>query len=366
MRACKNLSYPIKIVFDRVRGFAILSKRPTIADLAAAAGVSIATVDRVLNRRHPVRGPTAERVLAAAEAIGFHAAPLLKQRVGERPAWRFGFLLLRRGDAFYQQLAQALEAAARRCATARVTPLVDYMDEGAPAFPAERIRALGRRADALAVVAVDHPHVSEAIAELRASGVPTFAIITDLTAEARAGYIGRDNRKEGRTAAWMITRTARRPGRIGILVGSHRYLCQETAEISFRSYVREHAPDFTVLEALVNLEDRRIARAATEDLLARHRDLVGIYVAGGGQEGVVEAVRVDGADRGLAIVCNDLMPATRAGLIDGILTAVIATDCAEVARRTVEAMAAAAADPPGPARPQEILVPFDLLIAENL
>ncbi|MFZ0206355.1 MAG: helix-turn-helix domain-containing protein, partial [Roseiarcus sp.] len=55
-----------------------MSKRPTVADLAEAAGVSIATVDRVLNARHRVREPTAERVLGAAEAIGFHAAPLLK------------------------------------------------------------------------------------------------------------------------------------------------------------------------------------------------------------------------------------------------------------------------------------------------
>ena len=32
-----------------------MGSRPTIADLAVAAGVSVATVDRVLNGRHPVR-----------------------------------------------------------------------------------------------------------------------------------------------------------------------------------------------------------------------------------------------------------------------------------------------------------------------
>ena len=71
-----------------------MSKRPTLADLAEAAGVSIATVDRVLNSRHRVREPTAERVLGAAEAIGFHAAPLLKRRLrAETPVRAFGFLL---------------------------------------------------------------------------------------------------------------------------------------------------------------------------------------------------------------------------------------------------------------------------------
>ena len=50
-----------------------MSKRPTLVDLAEAAGVSLATVDRVLNARHRVREPTAERVLQElADAILHH------------------------------------------------------------------------------------------------------------------------------------------------------------------------------------------------------------------------------------------------------------------------------------------------------
>ena len=43
-----------------------MGSRPTIADLAAKAGVSVATVDRVLNGRHKVREETARRVYEAA------------------------------------------------------------------------------------------------------------------------------------------------------------------------------------------------------------------------------------------------------------------------------------------------------------
>src|ERR1700679_4126623 len=71
-----------------------MSKRPTVSDLARAAGVSVATVDRVLNQRHPVREGTADRVLRAAEAIGFHATALLKQRLRvDVPRRTLGFLL---------------------------------------------------------------------------------------------------------------------------------------------------------------------------------------------------------------------------------------------------------------------------------
>ncbi len=39
-----------------------MAKRPTITDLARISGVSVATVDRVLNSRLPVREETARRV----------------------------------------------------------------------------------------------------------------------------------------------------------------------------------------------------------------------------------------------------------------------------------------------------------------
>lgn len=340
-----------------------MSRRPTIQDLAAAAGVSVATVDRVLNRRHPVRPATAARVAAAAEAIGFHAAGLIRR--GVSPARRprtIGFLLQKRGDAFYRQLAADAEAAA---AEAGCRAVVENVDELSPDTLVEGLDRLARRVEAIAVVSIDHPHVSAEIAALRARSIPTLAIVTDLSADARIGYVGRDNRREGRTAAWMIARTAgRTEGRIGIVVGSPRYLCQETAEISFRSWFREHAPSFRLSEPLVNLEDDRIAYEAVVAMTARSEDLAGLYVCGGGVEGVIRALRDEVPPGRLSVVCNDLRPSVRSALVDGVLTAVIATRTMEVMQRSV-AILADACDAM-PAQPVQCFVPFDLHIAETV
>ena len=60
------------------------NKRPTIATVAAHAGLSVATVDRVLNARAPVNPGTAEQVFQAAEAVDAvlarRRAPLLRRR----------------------------------------------------------------------------------------------------------------------------------------------------------------------------------------------------------------------------------------------------------------------------------------------
>src|SRR6185503_1623080 len=268
-----------------------MGRRATITDLAREAGVSVATVDRVLNRRLPVRENTALRVVAAAESIGYHATVLLKQRMSVVKPCTLGFLLQKRNYDFYKAFANELMNETKSANFIRGKPVIEFMDELVPSFIAAKIREIGARVDALAVVAVDHPLVSEAVEEIVANGKPVFTLLSDLTTQARSGYIAVDTRKAGRTAAWTISKLARKPGKIGILLGSHRYLSQETAEISFRSYMRENAPQFQVLEPLVNLDDQRIAYEAVEDMISSNADLVGIYMSGGGMAGLVRALR---------------------------------------------------------------------------
>jgi LacI family transcriptional regulator len=341
-----------------------MGKRATITDLARQAGVSVATVDRVLNRRLPVREDTALLVVQAAEAIGYHATGLLKRRLTETPQRRFGFLLQKR-DSFYQSLGKELVAVTKANQAIEGKPVVDFMDELVPSLIADRIRLAALKLDALAVVAVDHPLVNEAIEAVVAEGKPVFTLLSEVSSTSRTGHLGLDGRKLGRTAAWAISRMARHAGKIGILVGSHRYLNQELAEISFRSYMREHAPEFTLLEPIVNLDDERIAYEAITDMVERNPDLVGIYVSGGGQDGLIHALRDKQAGRRIVAVCNELTPTTRAALIDGTVDLVLSHPVELMAARLVDMMVKAcnAAELPHLA---PLLLPADIHMSENI
>ena len=272
---------------------------------------------------------------------------------------------MQKRDFFYQSLAADLTAATDASTAIRGRPVVEFMDEIVPSMIAAKLREVGARVDALAVVAVDHPHVNEAVEELQAKGVPVFTLLSDLSSSARAGHLGIDSRKAGRTAGWMISRLAKQPGKIGILVGSHRYLNQELAEISFRTYLRENAAAFQPLEPIVNLDEHRIAYEATIDLLTSNPDLVGLYAAGGGMEGMIRAIRDEKAGDRVIAVCNELIPDTRAALIDGVVDLVIHTPTKQLAAKAVELMAAALADRP-PESIREVVLPAELYISENL
>jgi LacI family transcriptional regulator len=342
------------------------ARRPTIADLAAAAGVSVATVDRVLNQRHPVREATARRVLEAAENLGYHGTPLLRARVQEqRRPCRMGFLLQRESSLFYQQLARHLEAAALELAGRESRPLIEFVGELDAATIVERMQSLSRRVDALAVVSVDHPRVTEEVERLHRQGLPTFTLLSDLSASLRAGYIGLDARKAGRTAAWAITRFSRKPGSVAIFVGSHRYLDHDTREISLRSYLREFAPDFRLLEPLVDLEQPAVAYDAALTLLKRHSELVGIYSAGGGTDGIIEALLEMGCNEDVVLVCNELTPSIRSALIDRVVDLVIATPIEALADRTVRAILDAVAEPKT-FTPIQTMLPFEIYGPENI
>ncbi len=341
-------------------------RRPTIADLAQAADVSISTVDRVLNGRDPVRRDKAERVLAMAEEIGFRATGVLRQRVGvERPERAFAFVLQQPSDHFYSLLGPALVRAARSDPAIRGDARVELVDGTSPQAVVDCLRKVARKVDGVGVVAADHPLLSAEISELRMRGVPVVALIADLSAEDRAGYVGLDNGKVGRTAAWTIDKLCREGGKVGISLGSHRIFCQEASEVSFRSYMREHAPRFEVLEALTSFEQPHYAQETTRDLLRRHPDLVGLYVAGGGLEGVMQALRDEGRAGRVVTVGRELTAATRLGLIDGTLSLVISHPMRIMAEAVIGALTRAAAQPRATSF-EQVVLSSELHVRENI
>ncbi len=58
-----------------------MKTRPTIADLARTANVSVATVNRILAGSASVRPRTIEKVERAAEQIGFYGLGVIEDRL---------------------------------------------------------------------------------------------------------------------------------------------------------------------------------------------------------------------------------------------------------------------------------------------
>ncbi|WP_231558852.1 LacI family DNA-binding transcriptional regulator [Paracoccus sp. PAMC 22219] len=136
--------------------------RPTIADLAQAAGLSTATVDRVLNGRPNVRDETVRRVHQAAEQIGYHGANVIRQRMlADRPELRLGLVLQKPRHRFYQDVQAIFEAQARATTQARVQIIPRFVETTQAAELADVLASLRGRVDAVAATGQDHHLVTK-------------------------------------------------------------------------------------------------------------------------------------------------------------------------------------------------------------
>ncbi|MGV8986108.1 MAG: LacI family DNA-binding transcriptional regulator [Cypionkella sp.] len=343
-----------------------MARRPGLIELAQAAGVSLATVDRALNGREKVREETVARIAEAARRLGHPAAFRLSGEAADHPEVRFGVVLHKQGQDFYKAFAEELQRAVAEAKDVRGKLVLEFSSSQSPSEMARLMRGMEGRCDVLAATAVNHPEVTEAVQHLRTTGMHVFSLLSDFAEASRTGYLGLDNRKHGRTAGWMMALTAKGAlaGKLAIFVGGHRWHGHELRESGFRAYLREKAPGLEVLEALVNLETRQLTYEATLALLARHPTLRGVYVAGGGMEGAIAALR-EARRPEVALIVSALTPDSRAALTEGVVTLVLDTPLEKLCRALIVTMSRAALGPDEMERAQVFLAP-DLHVGESV
>lgn len=83
--------------------------RPTLADVAALAGVSLKTASRAMNQEYGVAQGTAERVFAAARELGFRPNRLAQSLAGGGPSAVVGLLIPAVSDPFVAGVTGAVE-----------------------------------------------------------------------------------------------------------------------------------------------------------------------------------------------------------------------------------------------------------------
>jgi LacI family transcriptional regulator len=345
-----------------------MARRVGMAELAEAAGVSIASVDRALNGRESVSAETRARIAAAAERIGHPALHRLTGRAAPRdlPEVRFGVVLHKQGQDFYKAFAEELHRSLMQVPNVRGRLVLEFSASQAPSEMAALLRSMVGRCDVLAATAVNHPEVTAAVEEVRGQGLDVFCLLSDFAQGMRSGYLGLNNLKVGRTAGWMTALSAKGPGKVLLFVGGHRWHGHELRETGFRSYLRETAPHLEVLETIVNLETRQLTYEAVLAKMALHPDLRGIYVAGGGMEGAIAALREKRRPGEVSLVVSALTPDSRRGLAEGVVTLVTDTPLEKLCRVLFQRMTQAALQAGELPENAQVFLPPDLHVAESI
>lgn len=174
----------------------VLKRYPTSVEVARLAGVSQSAVSRTFTPGASVSARTRDKVLAAAETLGFQPSLIPRIMLTDRS----GLVALVVGgleNAFYARVVQIFAARLREAGNQIVLVPVDSdytLDAVAARLAQYRVDAI---VSALAVLSQD------AAETLSASRIPVVSFNTPVTAE-RIGSVGSDNALGGRQAAALL------------------------------------------------------------------------------------------------------------------------------------------------------------------
>jgi LacI family transcriptional regulator len=306
--------------------------RASLIDVAREAGVSPATVDRVLNGRAGVRARTAERVSEAAHRLGYRPDPAAARLARSRVA-RLGFVLPAGTNTFVGMLAEQIGALNVWLAEQRARAEVQTVDVFSPAALAQHLAGLHGRFDALVVMALDHPLVRAAIDDLAAAGTAVVTLVSDVPGSRRLHYVGIDNVAAGRTAGTLLGRfVGARDGSVGVVLGSHALRDHAERLLGFRQVLGSEYLTLKVLDPIEGQDRSDRTEPLVTRLLRREGALVGLYSIGAGNRGIQAALEASGRAREITWICHELTPHARRALLEGTADAVINQDAGHEVR----------------------------------
>ncbi len=341
----------------------------TLKDIAREAGVSLATVDRVLHNRPGVRPDTVRRVQEAIERNAFQphvaAAELARGR-----ARRFAFVMPIGANPFMLQIQAYLGEmsgwlSARRLAVEMV--ITDVFDPSVLAASLEQLA--GAEYDGVAVVALDHPSVRAAINDLVDSGTKVVTLVSDVPSSRRHHYIGIDNIAAGRTAGALVGRLVgpgygSNPGKIAIIAGSQSLRDHAERIFGFNQVMASEYAHLNILPLLEGRDEDDRSEQLISRLLGKHPDIIGLYNVGAGTQGVAKALVDAGREKQIVFVAHDLTAMTQKLLLQGTLDVAISQNPGHEARAAVRVLLSLARNEPILSEQEKIRI--EILMRDNL
>jgi LacI family transcriptional regulator len=342
-----------------------LKRRATVHDVAREAGVSLATVDRVLNGRPGVRGETAEKVADAIRSLDFRrdVSASLLARARDLSVT---FLIPDGSNAFMASLNAAITRHAQALKGERLSIVARPIHAFDPAALSAAIMALDpKTTDCAVIVATEHETVRRAVEAASKRGIAVVTLVSDLPGSTRRHFVGIDNVAAGRTAASLMGRFCPE-GRIGILAGSLGLRDHRERLEGFTAVMEAEFPGHELIGPREGFDDDMLTEAAVTELLGGP-PLAGIYNLGAGNAGLIAALGKHGDSGRIRVVAHELTDATRNGLRSGAIDVVLDQNPdGEIAAALAVARGFAMGDSAHHPAPQPAPIEIGLFLRDNL
>ncbi len=264
----------------------------TISRIAELAGVSRATVDRVLKKRGGVNTQTAERIQNIIYKYDYKPNLIGKALVHSNKAINIGVILNDVGNRFFDEVKLGMRSA-----------LCDYSDFGLKMHLQElkgydvdeQLNAIDKVLEegmhALIITPIDDIKIARKIDILVANDIKVIAVNSDLTNSNRLAYVGCDYYKSGLIAGGLIELLTSEKAKVGILTGSFKVLGHKLRVRGIQDTITklEHK-GIEIAQIIECDDDNEKSYQATKTMLENDSLMDFIYITAGGVSGVCRAI----------------------------------------------------------------------------
>jgi len=299
-------------------------KKATLKEVAEKAGVSIATVDRVITKRAKVSPHTQAKVLAVIDEL---AQQSNHQSVSQKDL-KLCFII-ESGAPFIEALSNTIEDAKADFLEQKIQ--LEYLaivDFDLDTF-LKKLKHLAKQFDGLIVLSRELPQIVSTINQLVDQGTPVVTLTSDLNNCARLAHAGTNQISAGRTAGTLMGHYLNRQQGDILLVMSATYTTQYERELGFRSVLRNKFPNLKIREAIKNNDsDEDSYKAICREVDTNSMPL-GIYNTSGGNDGIAKALREKGLDQKVVLIAHELNKVTKNLLLEDTIDIIIDQDLDE-------------------------------------
>ena len=315
--------------------------RPTTKDLAAEAGVSLATVDRVLNNRPNVSEKARKRVNEAIEKTGF-VRNMAAVNLGRNKPYRFKFLVPERGDQYLKELLNHVEKAEKALKGDMTFTEAIQLPMNDPHSVANFISQLDASdLDGAAIMAPESPQVRDAIGRLHERGVAIVQFLSGQEELVGLDFVGINNFAAGATAARISGRFLNGvKGKIMVVAETMQALDSIERRFGFDNIINSEFKNLSILPSLETYGDPARAKKIISNQLKNHPDICAIYVLSSEARLPIEILDNLVNLSELVVVAHEKTPFSSAALKDGRLDAVISQDPGHAVRSAVRILRA--------------------------
>lgn len=295
----------------------------TIKEIAALAGVSRGTVDRVLNNRGSVNPATAEKINEIAKALDYKPNKAGLALAAQKKKLKLGVILFSTDNPFFADVLKGVNEKAEDLTGYNCTVLVKQIPINVDAQLNAIEELLDEDVNGIALAPHNDDRIRDRINELYEQGIPVVTLNTDIENSKRIAYVGSNYTRSGATAAGLLRLMAHDTVHVGIITGSSDILCHTERIAGFTDTLKPYRERIHIVSIVETHDDEIESYEQTSRLLNEHPEINALFFAAGGVYGGCRAVTSLGLAGKLCVIAFDKADTTEHFMKKGVLSAVI-------------------------------------------